>query len=528
MLASKLRSVGVTPLQWKGALLDNHLPSQVSPSSSVVKDSSSLRDCPVPCDAVWLEIEKETLDRNEELLGRCLVGCWVGDVDRLPDLVFFGSWAKNSWFLEGNLWLSNVRENLMLLEFEFEDEAERVYSSGTRHFRGRSFCLEKWKPSVGCLEGDRGDPRHVWVRILGLPLDLWGRSLFKKFGDSCGRFVAMDENTAKHRNLKWARVLVETRGWQHPSSLQVVAGSSCYALQLWWEEEPYLSTVIPAHGSGAWKIEEEEQAPSRAKGSVDPQPSSTVFLQPEKLPPPVLGTGAPASNMTGAAARPSPARAVETGQHSLSQAHNEETGQHLDAMAHSGLACGSSFGLGLGKAQVPVYLGSSRKPLGPALSKDLGQESPSYSPRRRSGTPAMTLSIARTSQKDASPLLDAPTTAFEPSLPVEARKTPWLEASPLLEAPTPAFEPSLPVEARNQQGMLSLPSISLRGESSSSSSPFWDTGLERGRGPSSSLLISMARDVEVMPNPLSIMLKDGSTVILTKAPTSDLEKDMVK
>ncbi|RVX18131.1 hypothetical protein CK203_004235 [Vitis vinifera] len=75
--------------------------------------------------------------------------------------------------------------------------------------------------------------------------------------------------------------------------------------------------------------------------------------------------------------------------------------------------------------------------------------------------------------------------------------------------------------------MLSLPSISLRGESSSSSSPFWDTGLERGRGPSSSLLISMARDVEVMPNPLSIMLKDGSTVILTKAPTSDLEKDMV-
>ena len=170
-------------------------------------------------------------------------------------------------------------------------------------------------------------------------------------------------------------------------------------------------------------------------------------------------------------------------------------------MAHSGLACGSSFGLGLGKAQVPVYLGSSRKPLGPALSKDLGQESPSYSPRRRSGTPAMTLSIARTSQKDASPLLDAPTTAFEPSL---------------------------PVEARNQQGMLSLPSISLRGESSSSSSPFWDTGLERGRGPSSSLLISMARDVEVMPNPLSIMLKDGSTVILTKAPTSDLEKDMVK
>ena len=159
-----------------------------------------------------------------------------------------------------------------------------MYNSGTRRFRGRSFCLEKWKPFVGCLEGDRGDARHVWVRILELPLHLWGRSLFKKFGDSCGRFVAIDENTAKHRNLKWARVLVETRGWQHPSSLQVVAGSFCYALQLWWEEKPYLSTVIPAHGSSAWNIREEDETPSRAKGSVDSQPFATVLLQPEKLP----------------------------------------------------------------------------------------------------------------------------------------------------------------------------------------------------------------------------------------------------
>ena len=85
----------------------------------------------------------------------------------------------------------------------------------------------------------------MWAKILGLPLHLWGRSLFKRFGDSCGRFVAVDENTVERRNLKWARVLVETRDWQHPSSLQVVASSSCFALQLWWEEEPCISTVPP-------------------------------------------------------------------------------------------------------------------------------------------------------------------------------------------------------------------------------------------------------------------------------------------
>ena len=175
--------------------MENHTPAQTL-SSSIIRDSSSLWDCPAPRDVVWIKAEKEELDRNEELLGRCLVGFWEGDSDRLLDLASFGSLAKSSWFLEGNLWLSNVRENLLLLEFEFADEVERVFQSRARRFRGRSFCLEKWKPFVGCFEGDLGNSCLVWVRILGLPLHLWGRSLFRKFGDSCGRFMAVDENTA--------------------------------------------------------------------------------------------------------------------------------------------------------------------------------------------------------------------------------------------------------------------------------------------------------------------------------------------
>ena len=173
---------------------------------------TTLRDCSTPCDVVWLEIEKEVLDRNEELLGRCLVGNWEGDTGRLPDLVSFGLWAKNSWLLEGNLWLSDMGGNLLLMEFEFADEAERVSKSGVRCFKGRSFCLKRWNPSVGCLKGG-GGVRLVWVSILGLPLHLWGRNLFKRFGDFCGRFVAVDENTVERRNLQWARVLVKIREW---------------------------------------------------------------------------------------------------------------------------------------------------------------------------------------------------------------------------------------------------------------------------------------------------------------------------
>ncbi|RVW52743.1 hypothetical protein CK203_091168 [Vitis vinifera] len=124
------------------------------------------------------------------------------------------------------------------------------------------------------------------------------------------------------------------------------------------------------------------------------------------------------------------------------------------------------------------------------------------------------------------PFLEAPTPAFEPSLPVEARKSTQLEASPLLEVPLPVKELP-PSPCRSLQYAFSIPDLLERGVILFFFS-FWDTGLERGRGPGSSPLISMARDVEVTPNPLSIMLRDGSTVILTKASTSNLEKDMAK
>lgn len=145
----------------------------------------------------------------------------------------------------------------------------------------------------------------------------------------------MDENTAEHWNLKWARVLVKTRGWQHPSSLQVVVGTSCFALQLWWEEEPCISTVLPFHGSNAWNRKEDEVTHTRTKGGVGFLPPSSAPPQPEKLPSPVLGSGAPVSDKIEAAAP-------------QSHAYDRDLGQCLDATAHLVLAC--PFGPGLGKA----------------------------------------------------------------------------------------------------------------------------------------------------------------------------------
>ena len=111
-------------------------------------------------------------------------------------------------------------------------------------FRGKSIFLDWWNPSVGCLTEDK-EFRMVWVRILGIPLHLWGKSLFKSLGEACGCFVAVDEDTSEHRFLQWARILVKVRGWNFSSSLQVVVGSTSYAIHLWWETLPWKSEVQP-------------------------------------------------------------------------------------------------------------------------------------------------------------------------------------------------------------------------------------------------------------------------------------------
>ena len=56
----------------------------------------------------------------------------------------------------------------------------------------------------------------------------------------------MDLDTEYFTQLQWARILVKIESEDLPRSLQVVMGSSCFAIQLWWEVPACLSVVVPA------------------------------------------------------------------------------------------------------------------------------------------------------------------------------------------------------------------------------------------------------------------------------------------
>ena len=139
--------------------------------------------------ACW---ERDLLSREQQL-SRCLVECFGDSFELVPPLTFLKEWAYERWSLKGGLKNSRLGA-LVLFEFENKVEAALVLLRGSRCFKEREFPLHKWGPEVGCFRNE-SHAKEVWVKVVGLPLHLWSREVFKSIGERCGGFLAIDEET---------------------------------------------------------------------------------------------------------------------------------------------------------------------------------------------------------------------------------------------------------------------------------------------------------------------------------------------
>ncbi|RVW49042.1 hypothetical protein CK203_080976 [Vitis vinifera] len=144
-------------------------------------------------EALWVHVGNRDLLKREEQLSCCLVGCFGDSVEVVPSLSSFKEWAYERWSLKGGLKISSLGGTLVLFEFEDKVEADLVLLRGSRCLRKREFSLQKWGPEVG--------------------------EVFKSIGESCGGFIAVDEETAFFSELQWARILVRTSGKFRPGTL---------------------------------------------------------------------------------------------------------------------------------------------------------------------------------------------------------------------------------------------------------------------------------------------------------------------
>ena len=140
-----------------------------------------------------------------------LGGLWGGGTSSTPDLKTIKRRVWSAWEVRGGL---NVVE-LWLFEFDNAKEAKRILRGGTRKLWGFSIFLKKWTKEDGCIS-EKNFKEAAWVKLIGLPIQLWSRPILRRIGDRCSGFLAMDEDTTFLSDLHWARIQVKWNGKSLP------------------------------------------------------------------------------------------------------------------------------------------------------------------------------------------------------------------------------------------------------------------------------------------------------------------------
>ena len=152
-------------------------------------------------DASWLQFGGRELRGREDVLGRCLVGRWGNGSVVESELASFRKWGERFWNLKKGVKVMKLGGAFLLLEFEDEEEAKRVLKKGVRCYKDKLLHFERWSEEVGCLRLG-SSTKEVWVRVVGLLPHCWSGEVFKKFGDCCGGFVEVDEETKRFSQLQ--------------------------------------------------------------------------------------------------------------------------------------------------------------------------------------------------------------------------------------------------------------------------------------------------------------------------------------
>ena len=216
----------------------------------------------------WVDVGDCSSGKALGLLQWCLIGKWETRAEPTPGEKMVKIWGREVWRLNEGLRVATLNEELLFLEFDSQEEANRVLVSGRRNFRGRVLQLERWNPYYGCIR-NKGSAQEEWVRLVGLPLHLWKTEVLKKIGDACGGFVAIDKNTERRMELRWARILIKSIGAPRPSTVNILEGPRSFELQIWWEVPPWATDVYPVYARVTAKSSEEgEDGTARAERRV--------------------------------------------------------------------------------------------------------------------------------------------------------------------------------------------------------------------------------------------------------------------
>ncbi|KAG5609573.1 hypothetical protein H5410_020854 [Solanum commersonii] len=170
---------------------------------------------------------------EKDLLNICLVGKFQCQTNENPNLNDVRRWACNSWKSAIEVKVYAMNDGHFMFELPSRLAAEHVLA-GQWTWKKMKLELEWWKPTTGYWPAEvRRD--WVWIRLLGLPMNLWSQKVLKEIGNLCGGYIETKKETSLKNHLHWARIKVQGNGERIPREVAITCDYFTYTIPVWCE-----------------------------------------------------------------------------------------------------------------------------------------------------------------------------------------------------------------------------------------------------------------------------------------------------
>ncbi|TMW80531.1 hypothetical protein EJD97_018727 [Solanum chilense] len=153
--------------------------------------------------------------------------------EELPDITLseIRRWVGSTWRHHHGINIYDLGNNRFLFKFSNRTVAEHVVR-GQWFWKTHKLNLQWWSPTSNSIHEKS---EQTWIRVVGLPLQLWSQKVFQEMGNFCGGWIRTEEETELRNHLKWARLKVRGDGDSVPNSVQLVHEGLTFKVQIWVE-----------------------------------------------------------------------------------------------------------------------------------------------------------------------------------------------------------------------------------------------------------------------------------------------------
>nr|POE71751.1 hypothetical protein CFP56_31854 [Quercus suber] len=123
-------------------------------------------------------------------------------------LSFLQSKLISLWKPSGTLVCVDLGENFYLAHFLLKEDLDAVLQKGSWFIGGHFLAIRPWEPFFKPASASVSSIA-VWVRLHGLPMELYELEVLKQVGEAIGKVLRIDSHTAMEARGRYARMCIQ-------------------------------------------------------------------------------------------------------------------------------------------------------------------------------------------------------------------------------------------------------------------------------------------------------------------------------